>query len=412
MGIDKVPKTCNYVFNQSGSVLVVRQVNFKGDRAKMLASKGIRVWAIVVLVVVSLLFAACSAPAPKPTTAPALSPTPTAKPTPAPTSTPVPATKAIKLRFSDFSPLTEGRTAVNVWWMDEIEKRSNGRVTFEKYWAEALGTGRENLYVVGKGIADMGAISTHFPGDLPLWSVGQSMPGLTGDFLVALFAGSIISRHPLIEAEFTRSNVRSVLQCGGMSYHLAGRYPFMSVEELKGTKLRASGAWSFLCQRVGAMPVDLASGEIYEALQRRTIDGLLMSLEVTVRYSWHQVIKYFTYWDLGASPTQNPILVNLDTWKKLPSDIRGIIENLEFETERKLAAVYAELDAGQVAQAKQAGVQFLNAPEAERAKLNNLAKAIQDDWVDRMNKKGLRGREIMDAMLAAVAQAQKELKKS
>jgi len=83
----------------------------------------------------------------------------------------------------------------------------------------------------------------------------------------------------------------------------------------------------WILEQIGAKPVKIPGGEIYMALKLGTIDGAEFS---NVSADWgmkfHEVTKYWNVpcWFQPASLLG--LMINMDAWKKLPDDLKAIIE--------------------------------------------------------------------------------------
>jgi len=98
-----------------------------------------------------------------------------------------------------------------------------------------------------------------------------------------------------------------------------------SVEDLKGLKMRIPGFAGEVLARVGAKPTNIPPGELYTALERRTIDALeWVGPSLDLRMGFHKIAPYYyTGWHEPATELQ--FLVNKKVWKKLPADLREIL---------------------------------------------------------------------------------------
>ncbi len=98
-----------------------------------------------------------------------------------------------------------------------------------------------------------------------------------------------------------------------------------SLEDLKGLKMRIPGFAGEVLAKLGAKPTNIASGELYTALERRTIDALeWVGPSLDLRMGFHKIAPYYyTGWHEPATELQ--FLVNERTWKKLPDDLRAIL---------------------------------------------------------------------------------------
>ena len=98
-----------------------------------------------------------------------------------------------------------------------------------------------------------------------------------------------------------------------------------SVEDLKGLKMRIPGFAGEVMAKLGAKPTNIASGELYTALERRTIDALeWVGPSLDLRMGFHKIAPYY-YTGWHEPSTELQFLVNQRTWKKLPDDLREIL---------------------------------------------------------------------------------------
>jgi len=105
--------------------------------------------------------------------------------------------------------------------------------------------------------------------------------------------------------------------------------PINKLEDFKGMKIRISGKWQGeVLRRLGASPVMLSGGEVYQALEKGVIDGLEYgppALDWTLNL--HEVTKYWLT-PAGLHQTQTPfgVLINKKAWEGLPDDLKKIVE--------------------------------------------------------------------------------------
>ena len=98
-----------------------------------------------------------------------------------------------------------------------------------------------------------------------------------------------------------------------------------SLADLKGLKMRIPGFAGEIMARVGAKPTNIPAGELYTALERRTIDALeWVGPSLDLRMGFHKIAPfYYTGWHEPGTELQ--FLVNKKVWKKLPDDLREIL---------------------------------------------------------------------------------------
>jgi TRAP-type C4-dicarboxylate transport system substrate-binding protein len=82
---------------------------------------------------------------------------------------------------------------------------------------------------------------------------------------------------------------------------------------------------------LGGAPVRLALGEVYSALDKGVIDGIMMMAIGALDYKWYEVVKYMVRPIFGEVVC--PILVNLNSWKNLPKDLQDLLDRTAIDIE-------------------------------------------------------------------------------
>ena len=85
------------------------------------------------------------------------------------------------------------------------------------------------------------------------------------------------------------------IPCGSHSdeIHMHSRKPIRTIEDLKGLKLRTSGAWAEIANNLGASTVILPGGEVYPALERGVVDAIEWATPgINIGLGFHKVAKY------------------------------------------------------------------------------------------------------------------------
>jgi TRAP-type mannitol/chloroaromatic compound transport system substrate-binding protein len=99
-----------------------------------------------------------------------------------------------------------------------------------------------------------------------------------------------------------------------------------SLEDLKGLKMRIPGFAGEILARLGAKPTNIPAGELYTALDRRTIDALeWVGPSLDLRMGFHKIAPYYyTGWHEPGAELQ--FLINKRKWDTLPPDLREILK--------------------------------------------------------------------------------------
>lgn len=216
-----------------------------------------------------------------------------------------------------------------------IEENSGGKIAVQVlYSGEGVGT-TGILSAVKSGLITMGApFQSMHAGELPAGIVEIGLPGGTDDpqELQSLFREKGWDK-VLTKAYGSQGMVWLEPYIQPPVYVLTKK-PIQSVEDFKGLKIRAPGAYGKFLRNLGASPVSLSWSEIYTSLATGVIDGSIGSNMIDHRDGNHvEVAKYMYRLPLAGAQVL-PIVVNRNAWKKLPDDLK--------EAVRKATEVHAE----------------------------------------------------------------------
>jgi len=354
---------------------------------------------ILVFALVTLA-AACAKPAPSaPTTV-------TATTTETATVTKTASVKPITLKFSMWSAPGSAFDKCCMWPLDQIEQRSGGRVTWETYYLGNLIAAAEEIEGVGKGIADTAVLFCPMNRQASLLAGVCTCPGVptsTGDFV----ADSHTYANKLWEMgktssecqdQFTQKGVKLAWVNGGIPRYILvgkGKPALTCPEDFKGHKVRALGDEGAIVEYFGGAAVGLSSKEEYEGLARGIVDYCVDNPVGAVPWRLEEVTDYWVPCVMGWASYFT--IMNLETWNKLPDDIKAIFEEVAEETPDAAMKILA--DAGEpVAEKKfaEAGVEKLPWPDSEQAKIDQAAAPLAKKWAEQQEANGLPGKAVLN----------------
>lgn len=159
--------------------------------------------------------------------------------------------------------------------------------------------------------------------------------------------------------------------------HYYGSKPLNSMEDLKGMTIRTqtSGVVADYWKQAGAVPTDVAWGELYQALQQDVVESAENAYPYFVQQNHHTTKngKYIT--ETGHDYTTRFLLVNGNKFDSLTEEQQNIIlEAAEASIEAEREAVYKQEEEYKQ-QAIDAGAEV---NEIDRTPFIELAKPLQD----------------------------------
>lgn len=309
------------------------------------------------------------------------------------------------LRFASFLPATLPQTQVDQWIAEEVTKRSGGKLKIQVFAGGALGKPTELLKLVSEGGVQIATTSpAYFPSQLPLLSATNSIPLVFRD---ALHAQKILpvlyAETPALQAELKQWNSHPVFWHTVDPYYMICRTPVRTLADMKGKKVRSYGSYvPKMLEAIGAVPVNLLPGDLYESLQKGTIDCTPYSLATAVSLKLHEVAKYVTFLNIG-SPGGWPIFVNQKAWDGLSAESKKLIMDVSKEANKVEMDKFAEADVEARKVMKAAGVEFIEFPDQK--KFESTSPDFLADWVASLEKAG------KGAEAAKMAQRWRELSK-
>jgi TRAP-type mannitol/chloroaromatic compound transport system substrate-binding protein len=203
---------------------------------------------------------------------------------------------------------------------ETLEKITDGRFQVRAYPAGELVPGLQVLDAVQQQTVQVGhTASYYFIGKNPALAFDTCVPfGLTVRQQNAwLYHGGGLDLLRELFADFNIINFpggNTGVQMGGWFKRDIG-----SVDDLRGLKIRIPGLGGRVMDRLGATVQVLAGGEIYQALERGTIDAAEWAGPYDdEKLGFHKVAPYYYYpgwWEPG--PTLS-FYVNQSAWAQLP----------------------------------------------------------------------------------------------
>lgn len=288
-------------------------------------------------------------------------------------------------------------------FLDDIEKRTNGRVKIERYYSSSLAKPHEMLESCGIGVFDIFTmVSDYYPGKVPLATVG-GLPGAAENVWVTGKAYmEVYKTLPIMNKEMTRNNVKFISAWGSGTFYLLSKKKVQSLEELKGLKIGATGAQAKLMKALGATPVALSFNDAFTSLQRGTVDGGIYGPDAILAFGLHEAGKY--YWKVAVGGGVQPIAMNLDKWKGLPADIQKIILEAG-EDYPKFHEMFYQQKAfmGALGALKKMGVTITEPSAETKATLKKISREqVWNQWAKGMDAKRLPGSKVIDTYLKSI----------
>ncbi len=106
------------------------------------------------------------------------------------------------------------------------------------------------------------------------------------------------------------------------------RKPINSLAEFKGTKFRVGGFGGKVVERIGGVPQNIPGGEIYQALEKGTIDAAeWVGPYDDQKLGFYKVAPNYAYPGWWEGGPQLELHVNSKAYDSLTPEYKAVIEN-------------------------------------------------------------------------------------
>ncbi|MBP2366176.1 TRAP transporter substrate-binding protein DctP [Pseudonocardia parietis] len=277
------------------------------------------------------------------------------------------------------------------WWLDEVEARSGGSVTFERYWDATLLKATETTEGLRDGRADIAQVlPTVYPGKYPLSSVGELPFESSNPSAVAEALGTLSSDESGVLAEEWHGQGLTPLAWSiGTSSALATNKPIRTAADLDGMRLRATDRGSQVLQSVGANLINIELAEIYGSMERGLVDGVYgIPFSFAGALHFPEVAQHFTDLGIGVSSV-NALAMSQEKWRSLTPEQQAIFREVSAEAPAKVAEFDVAGDKTSCEAVKQSGGDVHVLAEAESNTIKERGKAALDaEWREQVAADG------------------------
>jgi TRAP-type transport system periplasmic protein len=276
---------------------------------------------------------------------------------------------------------------------EEITERSDGEIDVTVHWAEALGGPTELPELVTQNAIDMGIVATHFvPDPFPFYRL-QAMSFWASDDEADLrrqaeLQEEVFSMEAFADELAEEHNQIALLHQPLAGYYLIGQQSGCTLDDLQGARVRSLGNdYPRMLEEVGASPVSLTTGEMYEALDRGTVDYVSIPMQHMLAYDLHEVADYACgpIFIFGNGHTTT---MNLDVWESLSDDQQQLIQETADETQEWFLEHAVDQEESYREELEDLGVQFDEFDAADFEEWQERSPDFLAEWLEDMEERG------------------------
>jgi len=280
------------------------------------------------------------------------------------------------------------------------------------FWNESLVKWKDALPGIQSGVADLAWVSsTYFPSQFPRYLMLDNLFNFGDDYVAAMLALiDTVDNEPNLKEELARADI--ILVAPHISGHAptGTKTPLKSIKELKGKSLRTyGGVRTQFYTNLGANPIFMSFSDMYEAMNRGTLDALGdMAIVLSNAFKLYEVVKFV---NTNAPPgvhgnggaLASGFYMSLKKFNALPKDTQKMFLDLRKEYGVRYAQTLMDDESAMRKEWEtKHGVKFSDASPEDQKFIQQAGSAANEQMLKKQEADGHKGvREVWAYYLKA-----------
>ena len=214
------------------------------------------------------------------------------------------------------------------YFAKQVAEMTDNKFQIQVFQGGELVPGLQALDATSKNTVEMcHTVSYYYVGKDPTYAIYASVPfGLNARMQNSWwYQGGGME----IGNEFFKKAANVIaFPCGNTGTQMGGwfRKEIKTVDDVKGIKMRIGGWAGKTLQKLGAIPQQIAGGDIYPALEKGTIDAAeWVGPYDDEKLGFYKVAKYYYYPGWWEGGTALHFYINTDKWAALPKAYQALL---------------------------------------------------------------------------------------
>jgi TRAP-type transport system periplasmic protein len=307
------------------------------------------------------------------------------------------------LTYASPYPPSHPFSRADIAWMEHIEQASGGRIAIKPYWSGALISSDMSMLEIRHGLADIGLIT-------PIYTRGgahmlRAQSGFYGGVetiadQVAVY-DCLAEHFPAYREELEGLHVLAV-QGGNFPGIMTVSRPVRELSDLRGLRLRAQSDAIDILRELGADPVNMPMGEVYSALAKGVIDGVVAPADTIRSLHFAEVARHFTTirFSRGAYPAR---AMSDAAFQRLPTDLQQLMLDSKPMWEAALNRELLKAEQAGIDYAGGQGVDFIAISPQEQQRFDALYNKFALAQAQALSTFGLDGVPVLNEAQRLIA---------
>jgi TRAP-type C4-dicarboxylate transport system substrate-binding protein len=273
-------------------------------------------------------------------------------------------------------------------WAQRIEEATEGKIKITFYNDQSLVPNSELVDALVNGVCDIIEVDPSYCSSWFTYSMAYFLPGQPyANNMAATGAALDLFTSPDWDLkEFNSIKIVAAynMSLGGIGWSL-DKAP-QKLEDLKGLQIRATGYGLDGVTALGAVPVGMSMGDVYEAFVKNTIQGGAITLETMVNFNFAECVQSYTVKPLAATP--HIIAFNNDVWDSIPAEVQQIVLDLGREESLTIPGIWYDSDLAGYNACKEKGVDVYYLSAEDETAWTEAMAVCKQNWIQKMAADG------------------------
>lgn len=265
-----------------------------------------------------------------------------------------------------------------------IKKESDGDIRVKVYYYGQLGTENDIVELTSKGTVQFVSVGTGHLGSYVPEVQALSVPYVMGtetDVVREVLTGSKTIYQDLAN-KFEKVNLKLLTMISEGEMVWGANKPIRSPEDFAGQKIRTftSTIPVETYKAFGATPTPLSWGEVYGALQLKTVDGMVNPIYFVYNAKWHEVQDYLML--PGQQPYVGTVSTNSKWFNGLSSEKQAMVRKAIKVAEQAAHDYQLKINAENMKKimAERPDMQVVTLNADERARFKALSTELHETY--------------------------------
>jgi TRAP-type mannitol/chloroaromatic compound transport system substrate-binding protein len=268
-------------------------------------------------------------------------------------------------------------------WCAHLKAASGGRLDITPHAGGEIMPVMETFDAVSSGMLKIDfSYGPYWIGKLPMAIYASGIPPFTltrwEQYKVLYYE---LGLEKLIREAYAKQNIFYVAAMPTNNAVMLSKFPVHKAADLKGKKFRATGLYAEVLNEAGASATYFPWGEIYGALEKGTIDGVIAGpLSSQADSGFHEPTKYLLETPITPCDAWS-LHVNMDAWKALPDDLKALlIESASYAADLFTGSYFVHDVQWRKKIVAEHGFTITTLSEEEQRKMNQYSIAVLDKY--------------------------------